>query len=126
VPGIAQNPRLIIQVPRGGAVERVLRRQPPPSVARDDVVVEAGATDAQGHLEPPDVGEVVLSVPSPEALAREAAEVRRVIAHAGTGIEPLILVVEAAEDLREDELASVLEAAAHTSRPVILRIIRNA
>jgi hypothetical protein len=104
----------------------VLRRQPPPSVARNDVVVEAGATDAQGHLEPPDVGEVVLSVPSPEALAREAAEVRRVIAHAGTGIEPLILVVEAAEDLREDELASVLEAAAHTSRPVILRIIRNA
>jgi hypothetical protein len=89
-------------------------------------VVETLATDPQGSLEPPSAGEVVLSVASPEALAREAAEVRRVIAHAGTGVEPLVLEVEAAEELRDDELASVLEAAAHTSRPVILRIIRNA
>jgi hypothetical protein len=123
---IAHEPILIIQIPRGGVVDRALHTQPPPSVARDDVVVETLATDPQGSLEPPSAGEVVLSVASPEALAREAAEVRRVIAHAGTGVEPLVLEVEAAEELRDDELASVLEAAAHTSRPVILRIIRNA
>jgi hypothetical protein len=35
-------------------------------------------------------------------------------------------VVEAAEELREDELAAILEAAGHTSRPVILRIMRDA
>jgi hypothetical protein len=89
-------------------------------------VVEAGPTDAEGNLEPPAAGEVVLSVASPEALAREAGEVRRVIAAAGTAIEPLVLLVEAAEELREDELAAVLEAAGHSTRPVILRVLRNA
>lgn len=97
-------------------------------MAGDDVVVTALAPDPQGALDPPDVGEVVLSVPSPEALPREADEVRRVIARAGvaTGTEPLILVIEAAEELREEELGGVLEAAAHSKRPVILRVIRNA
>lgn len=89
-------------------------------------MVETGPTDPEGNLEPPAVGEVVLSVPSPETLAREPDEVRRVIRRAGTGIEPLILVVEAAEELRDEELAAVLDAAGHTSRPVILRIIRDA
>jgi hypothetical protein len=117
---------LIIQVPRGSAVEQQLRGQPPASVAGGEVVVETGVTDAQGVLEPPGVGEIVLSVLSPEALAREAAEVRRVIAQAGTGIEPLVVVVEVAEELRDEELAAVLHAATHTSRPVILRILRDA
>jgi hypothetical protein len=61
-----------------------------------------------------------------QALAREAGEVHRVIVQAGTGVEPLVLVVEAAESLREDELTAAVEAASHTSRPVILRIIRDA
>jgi hypothetical protein len=64
-------------------------------------------------------------VPSPETLAREADEVRRVIAGAGTGVEPIVVVVEAAEQLREDELAPVLEAAGHSSRAVILRVLRD-
>ena len=89
-------------------------------------MVEALEADAEGNLEPPAGGEVVLSVPSPEALAREAAEVRRVIGRAGTGTEPLLVIVEVAEQLREDELTGVLEAAAETSRPVILRVIRPA
>jgi hypothetical protein len=49
-----------------------------------------------------------------------------VIAHAGTGAEPLVVVVEAAEELRADELAAILEAAGDTSRAVILRIMRDA
>jgi hypothetical protein len=69
---------------------------------------------------------VMLSLPSPEALARDADEVRRVIAHAGTGVEPLVVVVEAAEELRDDELAAVVEATGHASRPVILRVLRDA
>jgi hypothetical protein len=89
-------------------------------------VVEVGPTDADGDLEPPAAGQVVLSVPSPEALARQAREVRGVIARAGTGVEPLVVVVEAAEDLREEELVAMLEAAGHTSRGVILRIVRDA
>ncbi|HEV3229964.1 MAG TPA: hypothetical protein VGY97_10850 [Solirubrobacteraceae bacterium] len=123
---MAHQPKLILQVPQGGAVDRQLSADAPQSVADGDVVVELGPTDAEGTLEPPAAGEVVLSVPSPEALGREAAEVRRVIGRAGTGVEPLVIVVEAAEELREDELASVLEAAGHTSRAVILRIIRDA
>lgn len=67
----------------------------------------------------------MLSVPSPEALTREQDEVRRVISHAGTGVEPLVIVVQAADELRAEELAAVLEAVEHGSRPVILRVIRN-
>jgi hypothetical protein len=123
---MAYEPRLIIQVPRESAVERQLRSQPPESVADGEVVVEAGPTDAEGRLEATEVGEVVLSLPSPEGLEREADEVRRVIGQAGTGIEPLVVVVEAAEELRDDELAAILDAAGHASRPVILRIVGDA
>jgi hypothetical protein len=67
----------------------------------------------------------VLSVPSPEALAREPDEVRQVLGRAGTGVEPLVVVVEAAEELREDELAAVVDAAQHAPRAVILRVLRD-
>lgn len=113
-------------MPRGGAVERRLREHQPAAVARGEVVVEVGPTDPEGNLDPPSGGEVVLSVPSPEALTREKEEIRAVISRAGTGVEPLVVVVEAAEELREDELASVLDAASRSPRPVLLRVIRNA
>jgi hypothetical protein len=123
---MAEDPRLIIQVPRGSAVDRQLHSQPPESVVSGEIVVEIGPTDSAGVLEPPVAGEVVVSLPSPEGLEREADEVRRVIRQAGTGSEPLVVVIEAAEELRDEELAPLLDAAGHTSRAVILRIIRNA
>lgn len=123
---MADNPKLVIQVPRGSAVDRQLSAQGLESVAAGEVVVEVLPADAEGVLEPPAAGQVVMSVPSPEALAREADEVREVIGKAGTGVEPLVVVVEAAEELREDELAAVLDAADHASRAVILRIMRDA
>ena len=79
-----------------------------------------------GRLEPPAAGEGVLNVPSPEALTREPAELRRVIDGAGPGVEPLVVVVEAAEELREDELAAIVDAARRTRRSVILRIAADA
>ena len=123
---MADQPRLIVQVARGSAVDRQLSAQPPDSVASGDVVVVVGAADAKGNLEAPAAGQIVLSLPSPEALTRESVEVRRVIGGAGPGVEPLVIAVDAAEELREDELAAVLAAARHTSRAVILRIIRDA
>jgi hypothetical protein len=122
---MATDPRLIIQVPNGGAVERQLAARPLESMADGEVVLEAGPTDAEGNLEAPAAGQVVLSLPSPEALEREADEVRRVLGGAGTGVEPLVVVVEAADELREQELAAVLQSAAHASRAVILRIVRD-
>jgi len=123
---MAHEPSLIVQVPRGSAVQRQLREQPPSSVAGGEVVVEAGPTDPEGNLEAEAAGEVVLSLPSPEGLSREAGEVRRVIAEAGTGVEPLVIMIEAAEELRDEELAPALAATTHTSRAVILRVIRDA
>ena len=113
--------QLIIQAARGSAVERQLDARAP-----EGVILEAGPADGAGHLAPPAAGQVVLSVPSPEALTRDAAEVRRVIAEAGTGTEPLVVVVQAAEELRDDELAAVVAAADHAARPVILRVMRDA
>jgi hypothetical protein len=120
------DPRLIVQVPDGGAVARQLAAAPPESVTSGQVVVEVGPADGAGVLEPPSVGEVVASLPSPEALRRESAELRRVIGHVGPGSEPIVIVVEAAEELREDELAAALEASSHAPRAVILRVMRDA
>jgi hypothetical protein len=36
-----------------------------------------------------------------------------------------VVVIEAAQELREAELAAVLDAAGHTSRAVILRVIAD-
>lgn len=108
---MATEPALIVQVPRGGAVDRQVEAAAP----NDDIVVSALGTG----------GEVVLSVPSPETLERESDEVHRVIGQAGTGTEPLVVVVEAADELRDEELAPVVEAARHTSRSVILRVLRD-
>ena len=110
---MAHQPKLIIQVARDSAVQRQLGANPPHGLAEGEVVVETGYTTADGHLEPP------------EALAREADEVGRVIAHAGTEVQPLVVVVEAAQELRDDELAAVLEATTHAPRPVILRVLRD-
>jgi hypothetical protein len=122
---VALEPTLIIELPQGGAVQRQLEERPFAAIGDGAVVVAPGPTDEEGNLEAAAAGEVVLSVSSPEALRQEAATVRRVIEGAGTGIEPLLLVVEAADELREDEVAPVLDAAEHAPRAVILRIVRD-
>jgi len=122
---MADRATLIVQAARGSAVERQLEPLVPWEVSRGEVVLNVLPANAHGHLEPPAAGQVVLSVPSPEALSREAAQAQRVVARAGTGVEPLVIVVEAAEELREEELAAVVDAAGHTSRAVILRVMRD-
>lgn len=123
---MARDAPLIVQVARGAAVERQLRRDPPASVASGAAVLDVGTADEHGRLEPPRAGQLVLSVPSPEALARQSDDVRRVIDRAGEGVEPLVVVVEAADELRDDELAAVLDAARRTARSVILRVAADA
>lgn len=117
---------LIVQLPRDGAVDRQFRTDPPPSVASGQVVLDHVLREADGRLPPPEAGEIVMSVPSPEALAREPSEVRDVIGQAPDDHEPLVIIVQAAEELREEELAVVLDAAAGTERPVILRVMADA
>jgi hypothetical protein len=123
---VADGPALIIQVARGGAVDRQMGVERPQSVASGEAVVETGPADEAGALVSPEHGEVVLSLPSPEGLAREREEVHRVIAEAGQGVEPLVVEVEAAEEVRDEELSALLDAGRRSSRAVILRIIRDA
>jgi hypothetical protein len=122
---MAEDPSLILQIPRDGAVDRQLSADPPPSLSGAAVVVERGPTDEEGVLEPPIAGQVVMSLPSPEALRRETGRVGDVIDEAGTSTEPIVVVVEAADELREEELAAVVTAAGRARRPVILRVIRD-
>jgi hypothetical protein len=123
---MTSEPGLIVQLPRDGAVDRNLRADPPPSVASGLVVLDHVTLEADGRLEPPEAGEIVMSVLSPEALRREPDEVRDAIQRAPAGHEPLVIIVEAAEELREDELAVVLDAAAGTPRRVIVRVMADA
>ena len=116
---------MIVQLPRGSTVDQYLRAYPPPGLASGRVVLDQVAAGPDGRLGPPETGEVVMSVLSPEALTRDQQEVRDVIRHAaGTG--PLVIIVQAAEELREDELAVVLDAAAHARRDVVLRVMAGA
>ena len=117
---------LIVQLPRDGAVDRHFRAAPPPSVTSGRVALDHVAGDVAGRLGPPEAGEVVMSVLSPEALIRERQQVEDVVRHAADTDEPLVIIVQAAEELREDELAAVLAAAAHTHRRVILRVMADA
>jgi hypothetical protein len=116
---------LIVQVPRGGAVDRTWREDLPPSIASGEVIVERLEPGADGSLDQPEAGEVIMSVLSPEAL-REQDEIRDVINDAAPGEQVLVILVEAAEYLREDELAVVLDAANRVNRVVILRIMADA
>lgn len=110
------DPTLIVQVPLGSAIERQLRDEPPPAFRTDELLVQAGATDDRGTLEEL-AGEVVFSVPSPEELPRHGADLRRVLRAPGTGTSPLVIVVEAAEVLQDEEAAAVLAAAPGAPRP---------
>jgi hypothetical protein len=120
---MADEPALIVQVPRGSAIERQLRDQPPSVLTSTDVLVQTAPTDGEGNLEEM-AGQVVLSVPSPEELARHAEGVERVLRDAGTGTAPLVIVVEAAEEFEAAEVKPVVDAARRALRPVILRVIR--
>jgi hypothetical protein len=116
---------VIVELARDGAVDRNLRADPPSSVASGRVVLDHFATGTDGHLEPPGGGEVVLSVLSPEAL-RDRQQVQDVLLQTDTSDEPPVIIVEAAEELREDELDAVLDAADRVHRVVILRIMADA
>jgi hypothetical protein len=123
---MAKQVGVIVELARDGVADRNLRAAPPPSVVRGRVVLDHIETDVDGRLNPPPAGEVVLSVPSPEALRRDRQEVEDAIGQAVTGDEPLVIVVEGAEELREDELSVVLDAADRADRVVILRVMADA
>lgn len=120
---MAETPALIIQVPAGSALERQLHDRLPASLRADDVVVQTGPTDERGVLEEM-AGEVVLALAAPEELERQAAEVKHVLGRAGSGQSPLVVVIEAGEELREEQAASIVAAARAAPRSVILRVIR--
>jgi len=122
---MASQVSVIVELARDGAVDRNLRADPPSSVSSGRVVLDHFATGPDGHLEPPGGGEVVLSVLSPEAL-RDRQQVQDVLLQTDTSDEPPVIIVEAAEELREDELDAVLDAAERVQRVVILRIMADA
>jgi hypothetical protein len=117
------QPNVIFQVPQGSAIERQLRDDPPQAFRADAVLVQTGPTDKQGNLEAL-AGQTVLSVPSFDELERQVDGLRHVLRQAGTGTQPLVILVGAAEVI-EDRLATALvEAASDAPRPVFVRVIR--
>jgi hypothetical protein len=122
---MTSEPSIIVQLPRDGALDRQLHAYPPPSLASGQVVLDHVLAGPDGRLEPPEAGEIVMSVPSPEAL-RQPSEIRDVIRQAPARHEPLVIIVEAAEELREEELAVVVDAAERAHRQVIIRVMADA
>ena len=122
---MTSEPSIIVQLPRDSAIDHELRADPPPSLASGQVVLDHVLAGPDGRLEPPEASEIVMSVPSPEGL-RQQSEVRDVIQQAPDKRKPLMIIVEAAEELREEELAAVVDAAEHAHRRVIIRIMADA
>ncbi|HEY2552627.1 MAG TPA: hypothetical protein VGI64_18820 [Streptosporangiaceae bacterium] len=122
---MAERTELIVQLPRDSIADRNLREETPPSVTSGRVLVQHLPADDAGRLIAPAAGEVILSVPSPEALQRQAGEVTRLIRAAEDDGQPLVIVVQDAEYLREEELAAVLDGAAQTRRAVLLRVMTS-
>ena len=89
------------------------------------MVLEHLSAGPDGTLTPPEAGEILLTVPSPEALRRNPDYVLEVVTAAEEDGGPLVLLVEGAEYLRDDEIAPVLDAAAATKRVLILRILEG-
>jgi hypothetical protein len=123
---MADPVRVIVQLAPGSQVDRQLSVNPPPSVASGAVVLEHEEPGPGGRLGPPDGGEVVLSVLSPEALTREPEEVGAAVTRPADPHQPPVVIIEAAEELREEELAVLAGAAARADRVAILRIVADA
>jgi hypothetical protein len=116
---------VIVQLARDSALDRNLQYDPPPSVRSGRVALEHVAPGQDGRLGPPEAGEVVMSVLSPEALRREPEQVMDVISRAAADSEPPVILIEVGEYLREDELVTVADAASRSHRTVILRVISD-
>ena len=112
-------PALIVRVPRDSKVERQLRSAPP----AEPIALDVAIAEPSGRLEPPAEGTVLYALPSPEGLVRERDEIHRAIAAAGSVEDPLIILLEAASELRDDELGAAIEAAGRTARPVMLVVL---
>ena len=122
---MAKEVGLIVELTRDSAVDRNVRADLPPSVKSGRVALDHIEADDLGRLSPPPAGEVVLTVLSPEGLRRDPQVVRDAVVQADSD-QPPVIVVEAAEYLREDEIAAVLDAADRADRTVIVRILTDA
>ena len=122
---MAKEVGLIVELTRDSAVDRNVRADLPPSIKSGRVALDHIEADDLGRLSPPPAGEVVLTVLSPEGLRRDPQVVRDAIAQADSD-QPPVIVVQAAEYLREDEIAAVLDAADRADRTVIVRILTDA
>jgi hypothetical protein len=120
---MADEVKLIIQVPHGSSIDLFLKADPPAAIADVRVIVEHLGAGEDGKLLPPEAGEVVLGVPSPETFRREPEQVTGAISAAAEDGPPLVILVDGAESLRDDEVGTILDAAAQTDRIVILRIL---
>ncbi|HEY1915546.1 MAG TPA: hypothetical protein VGH27_08220 [Streptosporangiaceae bacterium] len=118
--------KVVVQLARDGAVDRQFQTDAvPDSIVSGQVALDHIEGDPGGVIGPPPAGQVILSVLSPESL-RDSRLIHDVLARAKPGGEPLVITVDAAEYLREDELAAVLDAAGHAGRLVIVRILADA
>jgi hypothetical protein len=116
---------VIIQLPRDSSVDAHLREEPPASLADRRVVVEHLTAGPDGRLTPPETGEVLLTVPSPEALRRHADELLELATDAEEDAGPLVVLIEGAEYLRDDEIGAALDAAGASKRVLIVCILEG-
>ena len=121
------EPSLIVRVRQGSRIEGQLRDDLPTLAQGSAVSLDPVAPPSSGSatIEPPSPGQVVYALPSPEGLVRERQELHDAISGAPHGDEPLVIVIEAGNELRDDELEAAVTAADTTSRPVILTVLRD-
>jgi hypothetical protein len=115
---------VVVLVPRDSRAHHALRDDPPPSVAGGAVVVTpVTPVGDTSRIEPPATGTVVFSLPSPEVLLRDADDVRRAVDLAPPGAEPVVVLLAAADALREEHLALLVEAGARAPSALVVAVL---
>jgi hypothetical protein len=115
---------VILLVPEGGEAHHALRDDAPPSLAAGKVVLDPiPPIGGSGRIEPPTTGHVVFTLPSPEVLLRDGDDVRRAVDLAPAGPEPVVVVLEAADTLREEHLAFLVDAAIRAPGPLVVAVL---
>ena len=110
---MAYQPKLIVQVARGSAVERQLthepRRRALPAARSSSSPATPPPTATSNHQTR---ARSCSRCPRPSHSRARPTRSARCSFTRATGVEPLVVVVEVAEELRDDELAAISEATA--------------
>jgi hypothetical protein len=122
------RPYVVIRVYDGGRIAKQLREDPPSAIKEGQVAVEPVRDEddndgSAGQVVPPGTGGGAFVIRTLDALMAQRIEVREKVADAGGRGEPFHITVESADEIRNEHVEMLLEAAENVGQVVIIRVL---